>query len=313
MRRHSLPTGILVFAISLLAGAAIAQAAIATWVSGTGTDAGNCQITAPCRTFAFAHDQTNNNGSINVLSSGNFGPLTITKPISIVADGVEAVMNSAAGGAGIIIQVGAAQIVSLRGLTIDLRGTDNIGISFVSGAALHLHHSVIRRTNRGILFAPASGTSELHIADSVIANSGSIGLLVLPSGSGGATVVLDRVRVENADVHGMVFQGNNTTGSITATVRNSVSAGNSGQGIFAVEAGAGTTTVTIDRSAAVNNGLGLFATGAGATIRIGNSTVSGNTQRGLLVSDSGLIPSYGTNKVDGNGTDGDPTGTIVLK
>ncbi len=105
---------------ALLLGTGSAQAAIATWVSGTGSDAGNCQITAPCRTFAFAHDQTNNNGAINVLSSGNFGPLTITKPISIVSDGVEAVINTGANGAGIVVQAGAAA-VSLRGLTIDMR------------------------------------------------------------------------------------------------------------------------------------------------------------------------------------------------
>ena len=36
----------------------------------------------------------NNNGAINVLTSGNFGPLTITKPISIVADGVEATIGA---------------------------------------------------------------------------------------------------------------------------------------------------------------------------------------------------------------------------
>ena len=67
----------------------------------------------------------------------------------------------------------------------------------------------------------------------------------------------------------------------------------------------------IDRSAAVNNGIGLFATGVGATVRIGNSTVIGNTQRGLLVSNSGLIHSYGTNKLHGNGNDGDPTGEPI--
>ena len=67
----------------------------------------------------------------------------------------------------------------------------------------------------------------------------------------------------NASVHGMVFQGNNTTGSINATVRDSVSAGHGSQGIFAVEAGAGTTTVMIDRRAAVNNGIGLFANRGG--------------------------------------------------
>ena len=64
---------------------------------------GTCQISARCWTFLYAYSQTNNNGAINVLPSGNFGPLTITKPISIVADGVEAVINTGAGAAGIIV------------------------------------------------------------------------------------------------------------------------------------------------------------------------------------------------------------------
>ena len=96
MRHHAISIRVFAVACGLLASASIAQAANETWVSGTGTDAGNCPRTAPCRTFQFAHDQTNNNGAINVLTSGNFGPLTITKPISIVADGVEAVINTGA-------------------------------------------------------------------------------------------------------------------------------------------------------------------------------------------------------------------------
>ena len=134
MQRHSI--GIFAIACGLLAGQTTARAAPETWVSGTGSNAGNCPITAPCRTFAFAYGQTNNNGAINVLSSGNFGPFTIAKPISIVAEGVEAMINTGAGGAGIIVQAGANAIVSLHGLTIDLHGTNNNGISFVSGAAL---------------------------------------------------------------------------------------------------------------------------------------------------------------------------------
>jgi hypothetical protein len=75
MRHHATSIRALAVACGLLASAGVAQAASETWVSGTGTDAGNCPITAPCRTFAFAHTQTNNNGAINVLTSGNFGPL----------------------------------------------------------------------------------------------------------------------------------------------------------------------------------------------------------------------------------------------
>jgi hypothetical protein len=308
MRQHALPIGI---AMSLLTGVTTAQAAIETWVSGTGADAGNCAITAPCRTFAFAHNQTNGGGAINVLSSGNFGPLTITKPISIVAQGAEALINTAADGAGIIVQAGSAAIISLRGLTIDLRGTANTGISFVSGAALHVQGCVIRRPATGINFTPASGTSELYVGDSVIENATN-GIIVVPSASGGANVALDRVRVENSGNLGIQFQGNNTTGVITATVRESVVAGNTGVGIHAVEAGAGATTVMVDRSASVNNRTGIRSHGTGATIRIGDSTVIGNTF-GLVLFGGGVIESYGTNQVNGNGADGAPTSTISMK
>jgi hypothetical protein len=309
MQRHSI--GIFAIAYGLLANASVAQAAIETWVSGTGSDAGNCPITAPCRTFAFAHSKTNNGGMLNVLSSGNFGPLTITKSISIVAQGVEAVINTGTGGAGIIIQGGAGAVVSLRGLTIDLRGTDNHGISFVSGAALHVQNCVVRRTNNyGISFAPASGTSDLYIADSVIANTESQGIEVGPTGSGSASVVLDRVRVENASDDGIRFFGRGTTGSIAATMRDSVAAGNSGTGIRVSEGGSGTTTVMIDRTAAVNNEFGIIASGTGATVLLGDSTVTGNVT-GLNFSNGGVIASYGTNKVNGNGTDGAPTGTVI--
>ena len=61
-----------------------------TWVSGKGTDAGACTVTAPCRTFAFALTQTNAGGEIDVLDPAGYGAVTIAKAISIVNDGVGA-------------------------------------------------------------------------------------------------------------------------------------------------------------------------------------------------------------------------------
>ncbi len=311
MRQHSSFIGIFIVSCGLLINAGNAQAAPETWVSGTGIDAGNCPRTAPCRTFAFAHDQTNNNGAINVLTAGNFGPVTITKPISIVADGVEAVINTAADGAGITVQAGGAAVISLRGLTIDMRGTANHGIAFNSGGALHVQNCAIRKAENGIEFTPASGTPELYVADSVIANAVESGIRVLPSGNAGASVVLDRVRVENGASDGIILVGSFSNGSVSATVRDSVAAGNGGPGIFVSDVVPGTTTVMIDRSATVNNSTGIFAVGE-ATIRIGDSTVTGNGT-GLATAPNGSIVSYETNKVDGNGTDGAPTGTTAMK
>ena len=310
MRQHSSSIGILAIACGLLTNASAAQAAIETWVSGTGTDAGACPITAPCRTFAYAHGQTNANGAINVLSSGNFGPVTITKPISIVADGVEAVINSAtaaSGGAGIVVQAPTGAVVSLRGLTIDLRGsTTNNGVTFVSGAALHVHNCTMRRMGNGIEFGPTSGSRELYVADSAFETPAVWGVAVVPTNGASANAVLNRVRVENG-FGGVMFQG--SVGPVTGTVRDSVFAGLVAMGI-ASQAVGGSSVVMVDRSATVKNDVGIWADGAGATIRVGDSTLTANT-KGLSITNGASILSYGTNKVNANTAGENFSGTII--
>ena len=309
--RHSMCLGILAVGFGILAGVGAAEARVDTWVSPDGSDAGTCPSNAPCRTFAYAHSQTNNNGSINVLASGSFGALTITKPISIVAQGVEALIVTGAG-AGIIVQAPSTAIVSLRGLTIDMRGSANPGVSFVSGRALHVRDCMIRRADNGIDFSPASGAPSLYVTDSVIANSGDTGISITPSGNADARAMLDGVRMENG-LHGIVVAGNNTTGNVTATIRNSTaSGGGAGVGISALGAGSGTTKVMVDRSVIANNFHGIFTSGANATIWIGDSTISGNAGIGF-VSSGGASASYGTNQVNGNATDGAATTTAAHK
>jgi hypothetical protein len=176
---------------------------------------------------------------------------------------------------------------------------------------LHMHNCVIRRATEGIGFRPTSGISELYVADSVIAGATN-GIIVGPSASGGAKVMLDRVRVENSGNLGILFSGSNTTGLITATVRDSVVAGNAGVGIHAVDPGDGTTTVAVDRVTSVDNRIGIRSHGTGTTIRMGNSTVTGN-DFGLVRFGDGVIESYATNKVNGNDNDGEPTSAIPMK
>ena len=55
-----------------------------TFVSATlGSDSNPCTRMSPCLTFAAALAQTNAGGEIDVLDPGDFGPVTITKSISI--------------------------------------------------------------------------------------------------------------------------------------------------------------------------------------------------------------------------------------
>jgi hypothetical protein len=193
-----------------------------------------------------------------------------------------------------------------------MRGTNNGGIGFITGGALHVQDTVIRKVTEGIRFAPTSGNPELYVGDTVITDAAaSASVYVQPMGSAGARVLLERVRVERNSNFGILFQGGFTSGLIKGTVRNSVAAG---AGIAALESGSGTITLMIDRSAAVNyvGGTGILASGAGTNIQIGDSTVTGNLL-GLSATDGAAIQSYGNNKVDGNGSNGAPTSTINLK
>src|ERR1700680_4043197 len=128
-RGHQMPrfTPLLSIPVTLLlsglwSGAAQAQAS-RTWVSGVGDDANPCSRTAPCKTFAGAISKTAVGGEINVLDPGGFGAVTITKAISIVNEGVGEAGVLVSGTNGIVVQVGATEVVNLRGLFINGLGT----------------------------------------------------------------------------------------------------------------------------------------------------------------------------------------------
>jgi hypothetical protein len=275
-----------IFWTAMLLFAAPAQAVPVTWLSGTGTDAGTCPITAPCRTLAYAVSKTNDRGSVNIISSGNFGPVTITRSIDIVADGVEALINTAANGAGIVVQ--GTTPVSLHGLTIDLR-SDHTGIRLTGSTRLNLHNCVLRNSAVGIHVEQGY----LDMSDTVISRTQS-GVIL---GAG----IFNRIRIENSNQGIVIDRG-------TVIISNSNISGNTGQGIVADTDGSQTARVIIDRSAIVNNGTGVEVVGAGGTVWIGDSVVTGNAV-GLL-NNGGTLSSYVSNKVHGNSAN-DTVGTIT--
>jgi hypothetical protein len=278
-----------------------------TWVSASGTDTGICPATSPCRTFQYAFTQTASAGVISVLSSGEYGAVTIDRSVSIIAVGAEGAIFKGGNGAAIVVN-GSNIDVWLRGLTIDLFGATFDGIKFVTGAALHVQDCTIRSTAIGINFAPISGAGELYVSDSTITKVSSHGLVVQPTGGASAKAILTRVHVENVSGNGMAFMG--AAGAINAAVNDSVSAGNQGNGIYALGGGSAPVSVMIDRSASVGNtARGVASTSA--LIRIGDSTVTGNNV-GFSVGGGGTIASYSSNKVNGNNVDGSPT-TVTYK
>jgi hypothetical protein len=141
MMKRLLTAVVALVSVCVLASPAAAQAS-RTWVSGVGDDVNPCSRTAPCKTFAGAISKTAANGEISVLDPGGFGAVTITKSISIVADGNEGgILASLTNG---ITINSATAVVYIRGLIIEGRGDGLNGVNIVAAKNVVIENSVIR-------------------------------------------------------------------------------------------------------------------------------------------------------------------------
>jgi len=285
-----------------------------SFVSPTGIDITNpCTLAAPCRTFAYAITQTNAGGEIAVLGTAGYGPVTITKAISIVnGGGFEAAIAVPSTGTGITINAGASDAVSLRGLTIEGGGVGWYGIQFNTGKSLTVENCVIRHVIAdGIDFLP-NATSSLTVSNSMVADNGNDGIIVVPTGSGTVTAVVNRVQTNNNIGNGIILDGVNSTGTVKGTVYDSVAAGNGGGGFFAdTISGHAPTTLMVFNSIAANNNTGLVAQGAGATLRVAHSMVTGNVSG--WINTGGVLLSAGDNTIEGNTSNETAPGTFAHK
>ena len=304
-------------ALAVMAPAVVVAQATRTWVSGVGDDANPCSRTAPCKTFPGAIAKTAAGGEINCIDPGGFGTVTITKAITIDCEETEAGVL-ASGTNGIVVNAGPNDIVTLRELDIDGIGANNVGtgingIKFIAGGALHVQEVLIRNFRgggSGIDFEP-TGNSELYVDDSDISANGSSattgGIVVRPTGTGTANVVIDGVHLEN-NSSGFIADGTSSTGiAANFNIQNSTISGNSNNGISAISAtnDAGISGMVRDCTVSANVSVGISANGVTASgkgsaiIRVGGSSISQNVT-GVSSVGSGQVRSYTSNQVNGN-------------
>jgi parallel beta helix pectate lyase-like protein len=283
-----------------------------TWVSGLGNDSNPCTRISPCQTFAGALPKTAAGGEISALDPGGFGPVTITKSITLNGEASLATIV-APGTNAIVVNAGPTDVVVIRNLQIQGGTTGQIGIQFLAGGALHVENCTISGfsaspgPSSGIDFEPTTGgTSQLLIKDTVVRENGSGtggGIFIAPSADTNARVSLSNVRSER-NVFGLKALDRSTV-----FVRDSVFAMNAFSGATAFSA-AGGTNLFLDHVSSVGNGTGVISSGGPlAMVRITNVSISGN-QTGLLPASGGQIISFGSNNNAGNVTDGAPTSTV---
>lgn len=315
-------------AILLTAGAGAQAQNTRSWVSGVGSDANPCSRTAPCQTFAGAIGKTLAGGEINALDPGGFGPVTITKAITIDGGSEFAGITAAGTVNGVTINAGPTDVVVLRHLTINGQTASTPaganGVKFTSGAALIIENCVIENfDDHNINFVPtgdlgAAGPHRLYVTNTSSVNSTN-GAGIHTKTVAGDTII--------AVVEGCSLN-NNFTGFLaedgtTATVRNTTANGRVGntnvavlpQSAFGfwVNADALPVQMNLVHCSASNCLSGVRSIGvvAGtAIIRMSGCDVFNNAF-GLTNSASGQIISFGNNNVSGNGADGAPTSVVA--
>jgi hypothetical protein len=260
------------------------EAAQRAFVSFNGSDANlaaGCLLANPCRTFATAHTAVDAGGEIIALDAGGYGPVTITKSVTITANpGFFAGIAASAGNA-VTINTAAVNVV-LRGLNINGIGATH-GVSATLGARLNVENCVISGfTGQGI---QVGDVGRLRVVNTLIRGNGGIGILVLNNVAGdvSGTQVLDNTSL------GIWLQG-----ASTLSITDSVLSGNA----WGLGTSAGTASV-IRTTASGNASSGIEV--QGGTVSVGHSQASNNGVYGLN-NVGGTLRSLGNNVAVGNGT-----------
>jgi hypothetical protein len=281
--------------VGTIAAPASALLATRTWVSGVGSDANACSRTAPCETFVGAFLKTETGGEIDVLDSGGFGALTITKSIRIATTGDTAgVLVS--GTNGFVVDAPGENVV-LKGLDFNGLSSGLIGLDVLEAASVRLEDSTIQGFNTGIYFAPGSANAKLTVANSVINDNAEDSVLIAPQGSGSAKANLVNDTIEGGAC-GVAVGAYGSTAS--AGLANDCGTNSSGSGAKAAQVGVWDSTITDSL------GAGVLADGPGAELTVFSDTIADN-EVGLLAVSGGAIVSLGGNALFANTTDGTAT------
>ncbi|HYR75263.1 MAG TPA: right-handed parallel beta-helix repeat-containing protein [Pyrinomonadaceae bacterium] len=283
-----------IFALALCV---TAQAQTRVFVSGVGSDVNPCSRTAPCRTFQQAHNVVSAGGEVVTLDSAGYGPLTITKSVSIIGDGVYAGISTSSGN-GINIATAGITVI-LRSLTIEGLGSGTYGINASDFTVLHIENCVVNGfVSDGIVVQPlTTGTRKAFIKNCISRNNGNLGIRLNNGFNVSGTPLEARVDGTRAGNNvGVGIMSNGTGAKVTAS--SCLSSGNNDAGFWSGSGG----VLNIESSVASTNGAEGVVSSAG-TVRVSNSMVTNNTLQGFR-NIGGIFESRGNNTVEGNNPGG---------
>ena len=303
-----------VFAFAIVGSLACnpAEAVQRAFVASFGNDANtatNCGFANPCRGFTAAQTVTDPGGEIVALDAAGYGPITITKSITITANPGFYAGIAASSGTAVTIATAAVK-VTLRGLNINGIGASD-GVVMTNGNRLSIENCIISNFSTDGVRVGAAAT--VRIVDSIIKDNGNNGVYL----SNGATATISGVKVLGSGYMGIYVSGTVASTTTTADISNSLASGTVYVGIYAYAPTAGAIArASVTRSTSSNNGYGIGADlGSGTQIiTAGDNLVTGNSVAGLYQNGTATFESLGNNIVRQNGanTQGAITGVSGL-
>jgi len=278
--RTAIPLTVLATAFACSLATAPAHARARVFVASYGNDANPCTFGSPCKTFQQAVNAVDAGGEVTAIDSAGFGPINITKSVSITSPaGIEAGIVPTAGGNAITIAAGAENEINLRGLIIEGSFTGATGIVFSSGGTLTIQDTVVRDfIDSGIGLTPNS-SAHIAVSNTSVINNGGDGIFLQPSGGQPVYATFNRVEAYHNSLKGI--------------------------GIFANALGNAHLMVAITDSVAAYNTDGFYFLGAGNSfqfVSVNRSTTTANVTAGIHADNFATIFVSQTNLFEDNTT-----------
>jgi hypothetical protein len=217
-----------------------------------------------------------------MLDSGDYGPITIAKPMSILNTGgaMAVIATKVAGESAVIINAPADAAIVLRGLTLVGGDRGRHGIVFNTGVSLAVSDCVIERFRTNGLYVRPNGSGTVHLSLARLrdADNGVVGILIEPRQTVAVHGAIADVEATHNGSRGIFVSGEKSAAaSANILMRDINASGSFSDGIASVGAG---TTVTTTRTIGTGNfnGLGRYNgfTGSGQGFSYGDNRFKGN-------------------------------------
>jgi len=260
-----------------------------------------CTFDSPCLHWQDAINIAATGDEITALTGGDFGPIDLEGDLGLTIDGggldAGVLGYDSTSKAAVSVGVGKDVSVRLRGLHLNAGGNADaasVGIEFGNGVSLVIEDCKIENYGkRGISVESNVDGAKVFVTNTIIADQGFNGIVVVPPSPKTTYVFLDHVQILNSAHAGVGVNPNSAV-----QIRDSVISNNGAWGLLAQGPPA---LVSMESTSLFNNPVAIQANG-GAVVNLSDDNVWGNVT-GLIVS-SGTINSFGNNRITGNVTDG---------